>query len=959
MFDDCTAIAKMNIDKTKENYEMDQKCFIAWSPLEKNDFSFKHRYVTCSRSVPHKSKRLAKYRLSRSLNFDASACNSNSDNSPFEEDKHLSRSAKIMRALNFNSSPSYYGKTKIKKSLNFNLTPSPKSFRHAKKGIRKSLSLNFNSPLSVSNKFLNHNDNPGDSANSSLLFSSSDSIDENQNETPLQQSTKEHEMLHYSTPNAKYTRKSSCHSASFTPLLRSRLKETIDNIVYVTATPNSQSLKRVKGRTKYTNNITMNTSRNLLHEFHDKDDSRSCTPKNLICIIPESMSAIKRSHKKERSSRRSDGYTTQFTDSFVENESVLEDRFSGYSKEIGPFQDSRSDIEQCADRSSNELVLSHSEDDMSDTGSLFDYAEEQKHIFKESKKVTEWKSNYTSVIPKIDKFDGEVKLEENVDCFSRADTSNRSNVDSAGNSCNENIDLANGGRSVTPVPVKETVSESQKSVTPENRIDILQTISKDSIKKSHKKIKDNNKRRLFSPKVLQDKLEATEKQENAKCSENFEQYESTEENKISIEVNNPDVSRDERSSTPDKVNSSRLLLSQFSSVKKSHKKDKHNKILCGFLKRQEYFNKDMDLVTNNKYEQRTFNDEISECKNSIEGFPSDLDVVRNIDDSTSLVASASSSSSLDKLSPSKRKKPHNISPDREKNMSYDFELQELDTSKEEFKIFTPLKRKRSLFAFTVAKEYTHFYDLASEKNERSDDTMASISFSRCLTPVLNFPNSCAKSETDDIITKCDDNVDNGNVEEVYDSNCNSNDVTGRLTPRNMSTTELYPNLDSIKKSHKKNKRGNISRKSFNAMKNNHSIDEKHETSLESVANKMYNPLEFPNDCVIADDVINKPIYDKSVNNMENLVNHTTDDNHQNCPSTSAGNISPTVTPPNYLKTKAYMKLLQETSIKRSHKKNRNKRKEELVVDTNELSDDGSIFGDEEKSCFIEDGSTHD
>lgn len=289
----------MNIDKTKENYEMDQKCFIAWSPLEKNDFSFKHRYITCSRSVPHKSKRLAKYRLSRSLNFDASVCN-NSENSSFEEDKHLSRSAKIMRALNFNSSPSYYGKTKIKKSLNFNLTPSPKSFRRVKKGIRKSLSLNFNSPLSVPNKYSSLNDNPSDSANSSLLFSSSDSIDENQNETPLQQSTKEHEMLHYSTPNAKYTRKSSCHSASFTPLLRSRLKETIDNIVYVAATPNSQSLKRVKGRTKYTNNITMNTSRNLLHEFHDKDDSRSCTPKNLICIIPESMSAIKRSHKKVR-----------------------------------------------------------------------------------------------------------------------------------------------------------------------------------------------------------------------------------------------------------------------------------------------------------------------------------------------------------------------------------------------------------------------------------------------------------------------------------------------------------------------------------------------------------------------------------------------------------------------------------------------------------------------------------
>lgn len=296
-FDNCIVITKMNIDKSKKDYaicssKLDQRCFISWSSPEDN-FSFKHRYVPCSRSVPHRNKRFVKYRLSRSLNFDSSI--SNSENSSLEEDKHLSRSAKIMRALNFNS-PSYYGKTKIKKSLNFNLTPSPKRFGHMKRGIQKSLSLNFSSPLSVSNKFINFDDNHSESTNSSLLFSSSDSIDENQNETPLQQNTKEHEMLHYSTPNTKHIRKS-LGSASFTPLLRSRMKETIDNIVYITATPSSQSLKCIKGRSKYTNNM-MNTSRNLFHEFRDKDDNGPCTPKNLICIIPESMSAIKKSHKK-------------------------------------------------------------------------------------------------------------------------------------------------------------------------------------------------------------------------------------------------------------------------------------------------------------------------------------------------------------------------------------------------------------------------------------------------------------------------------------------------------------------------------------------------------------------------------------------------------------------------------------------------------------------------------------
>lgn len=303
MFDDCTTVKKMSSDKSKEedyaihNGDLDQKCLIAWSPLEENKFLFKQRYVSCSRSVPRRNKRFVRYRISRSLNFDASVRSSSSENSSFEEDKHLSRSAKIMRALNFNSSPSYYGKTKIKKSLNFNLSPSPKRFMPSSKSIRKSLSLNFKSPLSVSNKFLHFDDNPSNSVNSDLLFSSSESIDENQNETPLQQNTKEREMLLYSTPNTKLSRKALCTDSS-TPLLRSRLKETIDNIVCVNATPNAQLLQHTKGRSKCTNGIAMNTSRNLFYEFYDKEDDRPCTPENVICIIPESMSAIKRSHRK-------------------------------------------------------------------------------------------------------------------------------------------------------------------------------------------------------------------------------------------------------------------------------------------------------------------------------------------------------------------------------------------------------------------------------------------------------------------------------------------------------------------------------------------------------------------------------------------------------------------------------------------------------------------------------------
>ncbi|XP_076767240.1 uncharacterized protein LOC143433668 [Xylocopa sonorina] len=933
MFDDCMAIIKMNNNnssRSKEDYavcngELNPKCFITWSPMGRNKFSLKHKYVTC-KSAPNRNKRFVRFRISRSLNFDASVHSSSSETSPYEEDKHLSRSAKIMRALHFNNSPSYYGKTKIKKSLNFNSTPSPKRFIPAKKNIRKSLSLNFSPPLSVSNKFINFDDNPSDSVNNSILFSSSDSIDENQNETPSQQSTKEHEILHYSTPNAKLTRKS-LRLAGFTPLMRSRLKETVDNIVYSTATPNSHSLKRIS-RLNCTNNISMNTSRNLYHEFYDKDDNRPCTPENVISIVPESMSAIKRSHKKERSSKRSERCIVECTNNFVDNKSILQNRTKVLL---------------------NKQTTSHTEDDMSDTGSLFDYSEEQKSSLDESKEIIDYTSN-SNIVSEIDETDVKVKSEENMECFLENELlHDRSDVNT-NDSSSENVNLPDA-RSVTPEPVTNVKLELQKPVTPENRINILEKIANDSIKRSHKKIKDD-KRRLFSPKILQGRLEVAEQHlQNMKCWQNIEQHENNEENKI--EQDNLNASREDRSSTPEKINSSRLLLSQFSSVKKSHKKDKHNKILSGFLKRQEYFNKDMDLATNSKY--KTFDDDgVSESKSSTEDFSLDLGVSTNIDDSTPLIGYMGTNSSLEKLSPSKRKKLLNVSYDGETSASYDSELQESDVSKEEFQIFSPLKRKRSLITSTVYKEYLHSYDLSSEKNEFFEDSVANANFSRCLTPVPSFSGNCVNIEVNnETAIKSGSNVNNESAEEI--ENCISNDVTGRLTPRNMSTAELYCNLDSIKKSHKKNKRGNISRKGINLVTNNCYVDEQSDrTSIENIESGMYNTLDHSSECVVIDDMINKSMTNKSVDHDDAEASTSFAIDNENYPSTSTENQSSTVTPPNCLKTKSYIRLIQETSIKRSHKKVRDQRRQELKVDTIELSDDGSIFDDEEKLAFTED-----
>ena len=130
---------------------------------------------------------------------------------------------------------------------------------------------------------------------------------------------------------------------------------------------------------------------------------------------------------------------------------------------------------------------------MSDTGSLFDYTEEkQNNVLKESK-VSDWTLNYSNVIPKIDNFDVEVKLEKNMKCLSKHKNENElfqnfSNID-ANNLSNQNNNVTNDIRSVTPESVNEIVLESQTSVTPENSINILQNIVKDSIKKSHKKIR--------------------------------------------------------------------------------------------------------------------------------------------------------------------------------------------------------------------------------------------------------------------------------------------------------------------------------------------------------------------------------------------------------------------------------------------------------------------------------------
>ena len=956
----------MNDDKKKENYDndihskqLDKKYFLPWSPLEESKFLSKHRYVSCSRSAPNKNKRFVRYKLSRSLYLDVNIRNSSSGEGSFVEDKHLSRSGKIMRALNVSSSRAYYERTKIKKSLNFNLTPSPKRFVPTRKGIRKALSLSFSSPVFGSNKTLDYDDDP-DTTNSSLTFTSSESIDENQNETPSQQSMKGHGTLHYSTPNTRLSRKSLC-STSFATASPGRLKETIDNMCSSSTTPNPHSSKYIEGRPKCLDNIATNTSRNLFHEFHgsdddgDGDDNRPHTPENFIRIIPESMSAIKRSHKKERSSRRSEHYATQFANGF-END-------AGISKnETGTVEDyDYIPVDLYSDKSLSlkDIPVCDSEDGISDTGSLFDYTEERKHISEDSEKVLDSILSCDSGPSKFHGYDikGKPKPEESDGNLCESQTANHNEImeeinDVKPSSMSARYHNARTEvRSVTPDPTTDIVLQSQESITPENDINVIRSLAKDSIKKSRSKSKGDNRRKLFNPKVLQCKVEVKE-EEDTKCWQDVKQEENPEDGRMVSQQSN----HLERACTPENINSSRLLLSQYSSIKKSHRKDKHNKIVSGFLRRQEYFNKEVDFVRDTEIKVES-DDGRPEYNKSMGSLSSEFDAVTNANDSTSSATHVDDTASFNRLSPSKRKIPLDVSLDPDiHNVSCDSELQESDASAaEEFKIFTPLKRKRPLIPPAVKENY---YDLLLGKNEISDEVVANISLSRCLTPVPNFHDNYTTRIPDEnslAAVKLDSSIASEEVPtEIHDCD-DSNDTTGRLTPRNMSTVELYSNLDSIKKSHKKNKRENCSRKSFKLVRNN-CYDEDSQAVSKKIENDTYDKLESSDDCIGVYDTSKSIDHDDVDIDIERSAGSRASD--ENLASTSTEKLLQNITPPNSLKTRNYIKLLRETSIKRSHKKVRDKKRYELLTaETNDLSDDGSIFGDEEKLVLTEDQFT--
>lgn len=247
-----------------------------WSPPHEMRYLSQNRY--CSKSFPRKNmprSTIQVFRTSRSLNFDQRP--QKTFKSPKQGFDQFSRSAKIMRALNFNAFPITAKKKRISKVLNFDESPSTSSNVSSPGSYAGSPPIPLASDLNLSNCSI-QSDNNG-------LGNSMESMDENQNRTPSHSKPQAKKSLTYDPP--KFTPPS-------TPGLRRELKEKIDSLI---ETPVVKEHSRFKSQ--------LNTSRNLFLDFQEKVEAGEdilVTPKSLNRPVPESTSAIKKSHKKVFSS---------------------------------------------------------------------------------------------------------------------------------------------------------------------------------------------------------------------------------------------------------------------------------------------------------------------------------------------------------------------------------------------------------------------------------------------------------------------------------------------------------------------------------------------------------------------------------------------------------------------------------------------------------------------------------
>lgn len=480
--------------------------------------------------------------------------------------------------------------------------------------------------------------------------------------------------------------------------------------------------------------------------------------------------------------------------------------------------------------------------------------------------------------------------------------------------CNVNVMSKNG---TSPESNSITSRDINKVVTPENHINMVKHILTESIKKSHKKIKHGNRRALFETKDLHEKMESAKSEISIEDACNNDQ---DIKNQIAdmICVTNPQNS--DRPSTPENINSSRLLLLDFNSVKKSHRKDKRSKRTSSFAECHDYEYRKRNNLLQNRYEEEK------------------IDRTLHRNESLELEESPVKS-------PKRKKKPVSMflqSSTPKMSSAFMFLDKDID---DEFKIYTPIKKRQILYTVT---HHVSADEMTQKKDESAQETSKEIDCSRCVTPVARFKGS---RKNQDLISERDNverfETDVSVLKAVDTANLKDN---GRSTPINMSTMELLCNVDSIKKSHKKDKH---SKRPISEKKQSYIAENKHTTlSLKHVDNYCTEKEMCSNTREKEKDKSYREIaYDDPQPSTSREG-----DNIENAKNTTKFRLLNT-TPPNSLNAMNLIKLLHTTSIKKSHKKERDfnaQAKYILLSQEHELSDDGSIFDEEDRlMSFIE------
>lgn len=999
------------------NTETGQKFAIKWSPSEDVKLISKHRFIgsrQISRSVPRRKRSLFQYKINRSLNFEIGtprheavfkSPNFDSDDSPICNEKYMTRSAKILRSLNINFSPSRARNKRINKTLNFDLSPSPKRIFSSTESLCNKESSNFESnvnSISKINKTLNFSSSSNASNLSSYLGSSGGSIDENQNQTPSHRNRSVKKSLIYLTPSPKQNANLS-RSVNKTPMSR---EEFINNLKCNAETPDLRVIKQSDKKSKYFDGIGVSTPRNLFREFEDDDkEMRPATPENVVQFMPESMSAIKKSHKKERQSNRSEKlyahqlkeYSNQ-TENSSEDPMVLShseerpatpitnDSYPSPNYSIGSIKQSHK-----KDKSKKKTIVIHSEDEISDSGSIFDYTElmEEKpdpgnKILDNSSPLSNSSSSF-AIIP----FEGSdekrptrlnnsiEELSDNGSIFdysetieTKADTNSKDSLRKMHTDDHSGPDHRAKDKEplkisfdklelISPAKV-EIVEESSshdcggnedRPVTPVNIINVLDQVMSDSIKKSHKKIKDKNKKTSIKTQA------AVQEFTRELPSSDNSLEEDRDSSGAGVRYTPENVAR---AGTPENVNSSRLLLGQYSSVKKSHKKNKHKKIVTESAKRQRYFNNNDQrqspkdsyhvsgvrtlLSPSNSLGTSASKRCKSTCNESLVVAPvNGIEICsatpdKELVNDRSVEFSAANTSPLERSTPNKRKKSFSLNETGTSTSSIDLSniessSMDYESAEEEFKIFTPIKKRRSLRGpnsdtqeiQTTNLEPTNFQSLEStDQNYVTQDGSFKSIDNSFTTPPNRSRAFMVHGENKSESKVSTESFDNGNA-------------NGRSTPQNRSTSEMIFDINSIKKSHKKDKRNSRLRRTLN------NDDDQNDFRVIKVEETIEDEKpSVPYQTVTPDDSI-------SENDFENPQPSTSFGGTWNDTNINvAPNTETTKTPPNCSKVINYLKLRLADSIKRSHKKIREQKKHSAIDNDPDVSDDGSIFDSSER-----------